>query len=79
MKKIIMLLMAVFMVFSMTACGGGETEGTGGDEGTVGGGDLVIYSPNSDALIEVVETFGEKYGINVQVVSAGTGECLERI
>ena len=70
--------MAVLMVFSMTACGGGETEGTGGDEGTVGGGDLVIYSPNSDALIEVVETFGEKYGINVQVVSAGTGEMRKR-
>ena len=83
MKKIIMLMMAVLMVFSMTACSGGKTESTNGDEGTVegtvGGGDLVIYSPNSDALIEVVETFGEKYGINVQVVSAGTGECLERI
>ena len=35
MKKIIMLMMAVLMVFSMTACSGEKTESTNGDEGTV--------------------------------------------
>lgn len=83
MKKLIALLLALLMCFTLTACGGESEEGTdnSGDsnESDVVGGDLVIYSPNTDALIEVCYTFGEKYGINVEVVSAGTGECLERI
>ncbi len=73
MKKLLKIALSGLMLLSMTACGGG------GSSATDSGGDLIVYSPNSDALIEVLETFGEKYGINVQVVSAGTGECLERI
>lgn len=45
----------------------------------VGGGSLVIYSPNTEALAEAVYVFGEKYGIDVTVLSMGTGECLQRI
>ena len=78
MKKFFKLLMAVMLVLCMTACGQQSSEEPA-EEPTVGGGDLVIYSPNSDPLIEVAYTFGEKYGINVEVVSAGTGECLERV
>ena len=73
MKKLLKIALSGLMLLSMTACGGG------GSSATDSGGDLIVYSPNSDALIEVLETFGEKYGIYVQVVSAGTGECLERI
>ena len=76
MKKLFKVLLVALLVLGIAACGKKE-EPT--DEPTVGGGDLVIYSPNSDKLIEAAETFGEKYGINVMVVSAGTGECLERI
>lgn len=83
MKRLITILLAMLMVFSLTACSSSSSDDTtngGGDDTTSEvGGDLIIYSPNSDALIAVAETFGEKYGINVQVVSAGTGECLERI
>ncbi len=79
MKKFFKLLMIALLACSLAACGGKSEEPSGGDEPTVGGGDLIIYSPNSDPLIEVAYTFGEKYGINVEVVSAGTGECLERI
>ena len=80
MKKILTVLLALLMVLSLSACGKkDEPVVDGGDDVTVGGGDLIIYSPNSDALIEVCDTFAAKYGINVQVVSAGTGECLERI
>lgn len=78
MKKILTLLLAVLMVFTMTACSK-SSDSASSDATTEVGGDLVIYSPNSDALIAVAETFGEIYGINVEVVSAGTGECLERI
>ena len=77
MKKIFALLLALLMLVSLTACS--NKTASEGEEETVGGGELVIYSPNTDALIAVAETFGEKYGIEVQVVSAGTGECMERI
>ena len=77
MKKFLSLLLIVLLACTLAACGGKE-EG-GGEEESTGSDSLVIYSPNSDPLIAVAETFGEKYGINVEVVSAGTGECLERI
>ncbi len=77
MKKLLTLLLVALMALSLAACGGKS----GGEESgePEGSNDLVFYSPNSDKLIEVLYTFGEKYGINVEVVSAGTGECLERI
>ena len=78
MKKILAVLLVVLMALSLSACGKKDVADDGGDD-TVGGGSLVIYSPNTDALVAVRDTFGEKYGIDVQVVSAGTGECLERI
>ena len=46
---------------------------------TVGGGSLVIYSPNSDTLIDAAYVFGEKYGIDVEVLSMGTGEVAARV
>ena len=78
MKKILTVLLVVLITLSLSACGKKDVADDGGDD-TVGGGSLVIYSPNTDALVAVCDTFGEKYGIDVQVVSAGTGECLERI
>ena len=77
MKKLLMLLVAAMMVLSLSACSGNKPSDEGTDE--VGGGSLVIYSPNSDALVEVAETFGEKYGIEVDIQSMRTGECTERI
>ena len=76
MKKIFKLIMVSLLVCSLFACG---VKKEGGDEPTVGGGSLVIYSPNTDALCAVAEVFGEKYGIDVQFINAKTGECLERI
>ena len=78
MKKFFKLLMVALMTLCLVACSGGGNEG-GGESEPAASNDLVIYSPNSDPLIEVAYTFGEKYGINVEVISAGTGECLERI
>lgn len=73
MKKLLKVLLVALMVLCVASCGKKN------DEPAAGSDDLVIYSPNSDKLIAAAETFGEKYGINVEVVSAGTGECLERI
>jgi iron(III) transport system substrate-binding protein len=74
MKKIsVILLMAMVAMGSVFAQGAEET---GTNEPTK----LVIYSPNSEGLINAVEKpFEEKYGISVDIISAGTGECLKRI
>ena len=80
MKNFFKILMIALLAFAIVGCSGGEPKtDEGGSDEPVTGGSLVIYSPNSDALIDVAYTFGEKYGITVDVVSAGTGECLERI
>lgn len=57
---------------------GTETEGT--ETAASGGGDLVIYSPNSEGLINAtIPLFEEKYGVNVELIQAGTGELVKRI
>ena len=73
MKKLFKMLLVAMMVLGLTACGGGgESEG-GSDK-------LVIYSPNSDSLINsVIPAYEEKYGVTVEVITMGTGECLTRI
>lgn len=41
---------------------------------------LVIYSPNSDTEIDnIIPAFEKKTGIDVQLISAGTGECTTRL
>jgi iron(III) transport system substrate-binding protein len=41
---------------------------------------LVIYSPNSDNLLNsTVPVFEEMYGVEVEVISAGTGEVFKRL
>lgn len=45
-----------------------------------GGGKLVVYSPNSEGLMNAtIPLFEEKYGIDVEVIQAGTGELIKRI
>lgn len=46
----------------------------------VGGGKLVVYSPNSDGEIEgLLYYFGEKYDIEIELQSMGTGEVLSKL
>ncbi len=41
---------------------------------------LVIYSPNSDNLLNsTIPVFEEMYGVEVEVISAGTGETFKRL
>lgn len=64
-----------------------ESEETVGAEGSAsteetkqGGGNLVIYSPNSEGLMNAtIPLFEEKYGVKVEVIQAGTGELIKRI
>ena len=89
-KKWMALLLAVVMVTGLTACGGkdaqtadsdgAQTEGASGGEETQGGGELVVYSPNSEGLINAtIPLFEEKYGVDVELIQAGTGELVKRI
>jgi len=74
-KALIVLLIAVLALPMVFAQGAKEA-----DNGTkVGGGSLVVYSPNTDALANAINVFGDKYGIDVTILSMGTGECLQRI
>jgi iron(III) transport system substrate-binding protein len=42
--------------------------------------DLVVYSPNSDGLLKAtIPAFEKKFGIKVEVISAGTGELFKRL
>ncbi len=41
---------------------------------------LVIYSPNSENLLNsTIPVFEEMYGVEVEVISAGTGEVFKRL
>jgi len=75
MKKFLLVLLTVLLSFTLFGCGAKEEETAEPEEEKK----LVIYSPNSDPLIAVAETFGELYGVEVEVLSKGTGECLESI
>jgi iron(III) transport system substrate-binding protein len=77
MKKAFVLVLVVAM--AMTMAFGQAAPETAGTSGKVGGGSLIVYSPNTDALVDAVNVFGTKYGVDVTVLSMGTGECLERI
>lgn len=57
-----------------------ETEASDTTEASQGGGNLVIYSPNSEGLMNAtIPLFEEKYGVSVEVIQAGTGELVKRI
>lgn len=73
------------------ACGGGATGGgvasssgseaaSSGAAGGTGSDTLVIYSPNSEGLINAtIPSFEEKYGIQVELIQAGTGELFTKL
>jgi len=85
MKKCVSLFLAGLMMLSLVACGGGgEPSGGGGTGGSQEGSageenKLVIYTASSDEQINaIVPIYEEMYGVEVEVVSAGTGELLAR-
>lgn len=69
MKKLFGILsMLVFFI----SCGNSASNGENNN--------LVIYSPNSEQIIQnIIPAFEEKTGIKVELISAGTGELVKRI
>lgn len=88
-KALTVLLVALLVLCTVVSCAKKEAkvENTAAPakeaekvaETKVGGGELIIYSPNSDALVDAAFVFGETYGIDVQVLSMGTGEVASRV
>ncbi|MBT3273432.1 MAG: extracellular solute-binding protein [Spirochaetales bacterium] len=74
MKKFISLLIVLSIAASLFAGGGNETSTSEATD------KLVVYSPNSDGLLNAtIPAFEEKYGVKVEVISAGTGEVFKRL
>lgn len=72
-KRVLALLLAGAMVMALAACGDKQ-----GD--TAGSGKLVIYTAESDEVVNlVIPAFKEATGIEVEVISAKTGELMKRI
>ncbi|OCN04484.1 iron ABC transporter substrate-binding protein [Erysipelotrichaceae bacterium MTC7] len=70
-KKIVFACLSLMMVATMTACGGGKDNANE---------TLVIYSPNSEGLVEaVIPAFEEETGIKVEIQQVGTGECIKKL
>lgn len=67
-------------ILALTACG--TQEGTPENESTAAESSdtLVIYSPNSEGLINAtIPAFEEKYDIKVELIQAGTGELFTKL
>jgi len=72
MKKLLTVMLALLTVLTLVGCT--KKEETPAEERK-----LVIYSPNSDTLIAAAEAFGEAHDVEVEILTKGTGECLETI
>lgn len=78
MKKIIAIATAAMLgVMSLAGCGGvGSNSSEGGKESKK----LVVYSPNSEDIVNnIIPMFEDETGISVELVSAGTGELFKRV
>lgn len=87
MKKML-ILMFVLIVASAAVFAGGQGEEEMAAEDSMAAepmapeatDKLVVYSPNSDGLLgATIPAFEAKYGVEVEVISAGTGEVFKRL
>jgi len=70
MKKFLSIIAVLGIVLSLVACTSTPEEPT--EEAT---DKLVIYTPNSEGIINaVIPLFEQKYGVEVELIQAGTGE-----
>lgn len=73
-------LLAGVSLFALTACATGDKADEPAGEDTGGSDSLVIYSPNSEGLINAtIPAFEEEYGIKVDLIQAGTGELFTKL
>lgn len=71
MKKVLIAMLLFSFMVVISACGNDDDK----DEDK-----LVIYSPNSEDIINtIIPMFEKETGIKVDLISAGTGELIKRI
>ncbi|WP_193790070.1 extracellular solute-binding protein [Paenibacillus beijingensis] len=76
MKWLKVSVMLTLLVGVLAACGGSGSEGNN----TSGSNKLVVYTPNSETMINaLIPIFEKQTGITVELVSAGSGELIKRI
>ncbi|WAA13096.1 ABC transporter substrate-binding protein [Fervidibacillus halotolerans] len=74
MKKAFSIFMVLLLMVSLAACGGNSEDGDGDSN------KLVIYTPNSEDMLNLlIPMFEEETGIEVELVTAGTGELIKRL
>ncbi|NLA77946.1 MAG: extracellular solute-binding protein [Erysipelothrix sp.] len=79
MKRLFTSLMVLLLVGAVLAACGPKTPPSNGDDGKLGG-ELVVYSPNSDGEVEgLLYYWAEKNDVKVNLQSMGTGEALTKI
>ncbi len=77
MKKLLIVLFALVAASSLFASGSSEAPQGAAPTAT---DRLVVYSPNSEGLLKsTIPAFEQKYGVKVEVISAGTGELFKRL
>ena len=89
MKKLLSLMLALVMVLSLTACGGGKEEPAPEKEPekteqpaeeAKTGGKLVVYSAlNEDNTIAIAKQFKKDTGIEIEYISLGGGDAVARV
>ncbi|MEG0239379.1 ABC transporter substrate-binding protein [Anaerorhabdus sp.] len=82
MKKFLSLVLMGALLLSVTGCStpAPKEEKPEGESTAETTGKLVVYSPNSEGLMNsVIPLFEETYGVEVEVIQAGTGELIKRI
>jgi iron(III) transport system substrate-binding protein len=75
MKKFLSIIAVLGIVLSLVACTSEPVEPV--EEAT---DKLIVYSPNSEGIINaVIPLFEQKYGVEVELIQAGTGELMTRL
>lgn len=81
MRKGISLIVALVLTISLlAACGQASSTDKGAASASKGSTKLVVYTPNSEDIINtLIPMFEKQTGITVELVSAGTGELIKRL
>jgi len=78
-NKFVYSVICASALVGLAACGNGGTSNSS-DTASSGSDTLVIYSPNSEGLINAtIPAFEERYGIKVDLIQAGTGELFKKL
>lgn len=90
-KKTLSCILAAAMTTALTACNAGPAQTSSPESSAAetvqehaqepsASKRLVVYSPDSEGLINnIIPNFEKKYGIEVELISAGSGELIKRL